>query len=67
MHRRDVVAGQQATGGDSGMVLPFVPSVVTFQDIHYFVDVPKVILPGQGTGSQLGFQRGWRAALFCVF
>ncbi|KAK9861402.1 hypothetical protein WJX84_004842, partial [Apatococcus fuscideae] len=39
--RRDVVAGQQATGGDSGMVLPFVPSVVTFQDIHYFVDVPK--------------------------
>ena len=34
--------GEQASGGDTGMVLPFVPSAVTFQDIHYFVEVPKV-------------------------
>ncbi len=44
MCRREVAIGEEASGGDSGMVLPFVPSVVTFQDIHYFVEVPKVSL-----------------------
>lgn len=37
-----MLVGEEASGGDTGMVLPFVPSVVTFQDIHYFVEVPKV-------------------------
>ncbi|KAK9854775.1 hypothetical protein WJX84_003723 [Apatococcus fuscideae] len=52
--RRDRLTEEQASGKDSGMVLPFVPSVVTFQDIHYFVDVPKAAQKTPGVTQEDG-------------
>lgn len=35
--------GAPAGEGDKGMVLPFDPLHLTFHDLNYYVDLPKVI------------------------
>lgn len=32
-----------------GMILPFQPLAMTFHNVNYFVDMPKVCLPGDFT------------------
>ena len=43
MSQKNMQAGEgQATSGGKGMVLPFDPLCLTFSDLNYYVDLPKV-------------------------
>jgi hypothetical protein len=35
--------GQNEGEGNKGMILPFLPLTMTFHNVNYFVDMPKVI------------------------
>jgi len=43
MSQKSMQAGKgQVAGGSKGMVLPFEPLCLTFSDLNYYVDLPKV-------------------------
>ncbi len=43
MSQKDMQSGKgQVAGGGKGMVLPFEPLCLTFSDLNYYVDLPKV-------------------------
>ena len=43
--KQDGSSPESAEGEDQrGMVLPFDPLALTFRDLHYYVDMPKVLL-----------------------